>query len=325
MFMKIHLSNSIWIGNIDPFIRSFETSNEKLLEITSHKKWVSVHPVVLCMMTALGLHIKDQNGTISFKKMEATSKHYFHRMGLFDLLDLDSEMKITPHEPSGRFIPIQQIIDSEGLGKFIKEMIPLLHLEPEKTEPIKYILSELVRNVLEHANSKNGAIVCAQYYKKSNTIRIGVVDTGIGIKNTLQKFYHPQEDIKAITLALTPGITGTTRKVGGVSEMNAGAGLFFTKSLAKTSRDFFMIYSGRAMYKLLKNPKNKPIKLFADPLRDHHSSENTLPEWKGTVVAIDLCLNDTIDFGEMLTAIRKVYGEGKKKLIKERHRRPKFI
>jgi len=323
--MKIHLSNSIWIGNIDPFIRSFDITNEKILEITSHKKWVSVHPVVLCMISALGLFMIKKGDKINFEKMEAKSKHYFDRMGLFKLLKLNSEMKIKDHDLSGRSIPIQQITNSQELSDFIKEMIPLLHLEPNKVEPIKYIMSELIRNVLEHALASNGAIVCAQYYKKSNTIRIGVVDTGVGIKNTLQRFYHPRDDLSAIALALTPGITGTTKNLGVGSEMNAGAGLFFIKSLAKTSRDFFMIYSGNAMYKLLKTPKDKQIKLISDPLKDHHSSDNKLPYWKGTVVAIDLCLDDTIDFKDLLTSIRKVYGEGKRKLIKERYRKPKFI
>ncbi len=128
--MKIHLPNTAWIGNIDPFIRSFDTSDQNLLEITSHKKWVSVHPVVLCMVTALGLFMLKKKAKISFKKMEATSKHYFHRMGLFDLLQLNSEMNIIPHEPAGRFIPIQKINNSKELDDFIKEMIPLLHLEP---------------------------------------------------------------------------------------------------------------------------------------------------------------------------------------------------
>lgn len=323
--MKIHLSNSIWVGNIDPFIRSFSTDNEEIFEITSHKKWVSVHPVVLCMISALGLFMRQKGAEINFEKMEATSKHYFHRMGLFHLLKLNSEMKIKSHESTGRFIPIQQIKNSGDLSEFIKEMIPLLHLEPNKVEPINYIMSELVRNVFEHANAPNGAIVCAQYYKKSNTIRIGVVDTGVGIKSTLQRFYHPRDDLQAIALALTPGITGTTKKIGGGTEMNAGAGLFFIKSLAKTSRDFFMVYSGSAMYKLLKNPKNKHIKLVANPLEDHYSSDNQLPFWKGTVVAIDLCLNDTINFKELLDSIAKVYRESRRELIKERHRKPKFI
>ena len=322
--MKIHLPNSVWLGNINPFIHSFDTSNDEILEITSHKKWVSVHPVVLCMITGLGLFIREKNSALSFKKMEATSKHYFERMGLFKILNLKSEIKINPHESAGRFIPLQLITNSLELDDFIKEMIPLLHLQPEQAEPIKYIISELVRNVLEHANAKSGAIVCAQYYKKSNTIRIGVVDTGVGIRYTLERFYHPKDDLRAIALALTPGITGTTTRIGG-TEANAGAGLFFIKSLAKISRDFFMIYSGRAMYKLLKNPKNKKAKLISDPLKDHFSSERDLPFWRGTAVGIDLCLNNTLNFNELLDLIRGVYREARKRQNKEKYRKPRFI
>jgi len=322
--MKIHLSNSVWIGNIDPFIHSFDTSNSEILEITSHKKWVSVHPVVLCMITGLGLFIRRNRAKLNFKKMEATSKHYFERMGLFKILKINSGIKITPHESAGKFIPLQLIENSQNLDDFIRDMIPMLHLNPEQAEPIKYIISELVRNVFEHASSPDGAIVCAQYYKKSNTIRIGVVDTGVGIRQTLERFHHPKDDLHALTLALTPGITGTTTKIGG-TEANAGAGLFFIKSLAKMSRDFFMIYSGKAMYKLLKNPKNKQVKLISDPLKDHHSFETNLPFWRGTVVAIDLCLDNTLNFNGLLDLIRKVYREGRKHQNKIKYKKPQFI
>ena len=187
-----------------------------------------------------------------------------------------------------------------------------------------YILSEIIRNTLDHSGSKNGAMVCAQYYKKSNTIRIGVVDVGVGIRNTIGRIHPAKNDLEALKLALTPGITGTTRKIGGTEE-NAGAGLFFIKSLAKFSRDFFMIYSGKAIYKLLKTPKNKQIKLFADPNQDHFSFDENLPYWKGTVVAIDLCLDGNLDFDSLLELIRNVYRKGRKVQIKKRYKRPKFV
>ena len=131
-------------------------------------------------------------------------------------------------------------------------MIPLLHLEPEQAQTIGYVVSELVRNVIEHADAQNGAVICAQYYKKSNSIRIGIADTGFGIKKTINQSYLAKNDLEAIGLALRPGITGTTKKEGG-TEQNAGAGLFFIKSIATVNRDFFIIYSGRGFYKLLKN------------------------------------------------------------------------
>jgi len=270
--MKIHLPNSAFIGNIDPFLRNIDLSNQKILEITANEKWIAVHPVVLSLIATLGLPIGPKS--IICKTLTAKSSHYLLRMGLFKFLGIKFiGTKIKEHEPAGRFIPLTQIRNSEELSRFIKEMIPLLHLKPTQVDPIRYVVSELVRNVIEHADSQAGAIVSAQYYKKSNKIAIGIVDTGLGIKKTINQSHVAKTHIDAIRLSLTPGITGTTKREGG-TEYNAGAGLFFIKSIAKVNRDFFMIYSGNALYKLLKSGPNK---LFADPFRDNHSKSENLP------------------------------------------------
>lgn len=322
--MKLHLGNSVWIGNIDTFFKTLDLSDESKLLITSHEKWVSVHPVVLTIVAALGLQVRNKGKDIDFEIMQAASKHYFERMGLFRILELNSEMKIKKHEPSGRFVPLQIIKTASELDFFITEIIPLLHKEPANVAPIKYVIYELVRNVIEHASSEIGAVVCAQYYKKSNRIRLGVTDAGIGIKESISKSYTPNTDLEAIKMALTPGITGTTRLRGGTEE-NAGAGLFFTKSLAKSNRDFFMIYSGRAMYKLLKTPRDKTIKLHSDPFQDHCSVHEDFPYWQGTIVAIDLCLDDHEEFEKVLRVIRDFYRKKRREMIKQRYKRPRFI
>ena len=322
--MKIYLSNSVWIGNIDSFLKKMETSNGENLEISSHKEWISVHPVVLCMVASLGLKMHKEKKKILFEKMEATSKHYFERMGLFDILRLDSQIKVKSHESAGRFIPITKIKNSQELHKFITEMIPLLHSEPEQVEPIKYVISELVRNVFEHSESEEGAIVCAQYYQKSNVIRIGVVDSGIGIRNSINFSYKTENDIHAIQLALTPGITGKTRNLGG-TETNAGAGLFFIKSIAKVNRDFFVIYSGNAMYKLLKTPIKSTMKLKMNPLEDKSTKSNDFPYWQGTVVGIDISLDRHQRFDKLLEIISQTYFDDIKERKKEKFKKPRFI
>ena len=90
--MRIHLPNSAFLGNIDPFLRSFDSSNPNRLEITENKKWISIHPVVLSMVASLGLSMGAKN--IHCEKLEATSKHYLERMGLFKLLGIKSNIKI---------------------------------------------------------------------------------------------------------------------------------------------------------------------------------------------------------------------------------------
>jgi len=210
--MKIHLPNSAFLGNIDPFLRTLDMTGSDRLRITTNKKWISIHPVVLSMVGAIGLTVDPSK--INFEKPEAASKHYLKRMGLFKLLKIVTEIKMIEHEPAGRFIPLTQITDSMTLTKFITNMIPLLHLQLNHAESIRYIVSELVRNVLEHSSSADGALVSAQYYKKSNSIRIGIADTGVGIRKTIRQSHTAKNDLDAIRLALSPGITGATKKEG---------------------------------------------------------------------------------------------------------------
>jgi anti-sigma regulatory factor (Ser/Thr protein kinase) len=318
--MKIHLPNSAFLGNIDPFLRSFDTSKPEELEISANKKWISVHPAVLSMIAALGLNASK----ITFENLEATSKHYLERMHLFKFLKIDSGIKITEHEPAGRFIPITQIKTSDELSRFITEIVPLLHLEPVQAEPIKYVISELVRNVLEHASTQNGALLCAQFYPKSNCIRIGIADTGVGIKKTINQSHPANTHLEAIRLALMPGITGTTSKEGG-TEFNAGAGLFFIKSMATVNRDFFLIYSGNAMYKLLKSPMNKKKSLNTNPFDDRHSEGEDYPLWRGTVVGIDITLEPQEEFTQLLSLIRETYSKAIRERKNQKYKRPRFI
>lgn len=320
--MEIHLPNSAFLGNIDSFIRGYNSINPDELKITTNKSWISLHPMCICMIAVLGMSIKNRQ-TIKIDSFEAKSGHYFERIGLFKLLGIESGINIIEHESAGRFIPLSIISNSKNLDEFITNMIPLLHLEPDYAEPIKYVISELVRNVFEHSQYSPGAVVCAQYYKKSNAIRIGVVDGGIGIKRSISQSYKPQSDLDAILLGLTPGITGTTNKVGG-TELNAGAGLFFIKSIAKVNRDFFIVYSGNAMYKLLKETKDK-IKLSADPLKDKHSSNEELPYWRGTSIGIDITLDRHQKFDFLLDLIREAYQKDIKKRKTERFKKPRFI
>lgn len=318
--MKIHLPNSAFLGNIDPFLDSFDPSGPETLEITSNPKWISLHPVVLAMVAAVGLTVDPKN--IRFERLEARSKHYLQRMGLFRLLGLPSQVAIQEHEPAGRFVPLSIVTDSSELTQVIAEIVPLLHLEPQQAEPIRYVLSELVRNVLEHASAPRGAILCAQFYRKSNTIRIGIADTGVGIRRTIGVSHPVTSDLEALRLALTPGITGTTRRPGG-TEYNAGAGLFFIKSIAKMSHDFFVIYSGNSLYKLLKSKKG--VRLYGDPFEDRHSARDDLPPWQGTVVGIDIELEARQGFSALLDAIRKTYMSALQEQKRVRHKKARFL
>lgn len=276
------------------------------------------------MVAALGMTVKPENIR---HKIQSKSGHYLERMGLFRMWGIDSGMHIVEHEESGRFIPLTKIRTQQELTKLIENIIPLLHLNsyPQQADTMRYIIDEIARNVIEHADADHGAIVCAQYYPRSKKIRIGIADTGLGVRITIGRHHPVKSYMDAIQLALWPGITGTTNKPGGTSH-NAGAGLFFTKSIARVNQDHFLIYSGDAMYKLLSPKDEERLSMPHDPFDDRHSKEEGLPFWKGTAVGIDITLEQTEQFQTLLRALNQVLEnavrERKKKII---YKLPRFI
>jgi anti-sigma regulatory factor (Ser/Thr protein kinase) len=321
--MKVHLPNSAGLQNIQGFLKRCSADDPSQLEFSMHDRWVAVHPAVLAMAACAAALVHYNGGTVSGKAEQIGSLPYLIRMGLFESLRIDPVKKITQHDPSGRFIPLTQIRTPEDLRHAIANLVPLLHAKAEEADSIRYVFSELARNALEHAHSPVGAFMCAQYYKDTKRISIGIADAGVGIHSSIRQS-HPAPAVRdAIALALQPGITGTTRRIGG-TEFNAGAGLFFVKSIAALSRNFFMVYSDDCMFKLLRGNQNDAVSLQADPLKDNHVFDPALPRWRGTVVGIDISIKPGQQFAELLGAIRKAYAGDVKRQRKEYYKRIKF-
>lgn len=321
--MKIHLPNSAHLQNLQGFLSRWWADDPTRLEFSMHERWVSVHPAVLSMTACAAAMVRHENGSVEGKPEAHPALAYLIRMGLFEFLGIDPQKSIQPHEAAGRFIPLTQIRTSDELSAAITNLVPLLHAEPQAQDSIRYVFSELARNALEHSRSPVGAFLCAQYYKQTNRISIGIADAGIGIKHSIRKSHPANSAEDAIALALQPGITGTTARVGGTAS-NAGAGLFFVKSIAALSRNFFVVYSEDTMFKLLKGSQSKPVILRADPRRDNHRFDHGLPPWKGTVVGIDIRMAAGQQFTNFLAAIRQAYAGDTKRQRKEYYKRIRF-
>ncbi len=318
--MKIHIPYSSWLGNIEGVLKTIDTEQPDNLEITFDEKWISLHPVVFSIIACLGLRAIKYGGTIEITAND-TLKTQLKKIGLLNILKIDESA--LERDLTGKYIPLTQITDRTRLTEIIQELVPLLHCSPEQADPIKYVLSEMIRNVLEHSTSSNGAIICAKYFKKSNRISIGITDYGIGIKQSLTRFHNPENNAEALKLALTPGITGTTSKIGG-TEYNAGAGLFFTKSIAKVSNNFFMLFSGDTLYRLKKDKDINDTELHSNPLEDNCTIKSLNINWRGTIVGFDISLDNQKEFNDLLSKIREVYYLDLKVRKREKYKKPNF-
>lgn len=325
--MNVYLSNNAYLRNFDSFLRDFDASDPERLSITTNDHWIHVHPAVLTMVTALAMKVGSENVTID--EITARSGHYLEAMGLFHLIGKPSPYSgIEKHESSGRFVPLTQVKTQKDQSKFVSDIVPLLHLQdkPEQADTVRYTIGELLRNVLEHADASNGAIVAAQYSLKSNTIRIGICDTGIGVRASLQSMWPARAatDLDALKWALVPGVSGTTMNISG-NDINGGAGLFITKSISMLTRNYFVIYSGTGVYRLLqRRPDVKTIRLNGDPSLDRHRETNDAPFLSGTLVGIDISLDKIGEFSKLLADIRDVYWSAIKERKKSRYKRPRF-
>jgi anti-sigma regulatory factor (Ser/Thr protein kinase) len=274
----------------------------------------------------LGDYFRENNceltGSLNFK---IKSIPYLLRMGLFRVLGFkENFIKINPHEEAGRFIPLTKIKTNDDLNEFMKNIDPILHTSRENSKSIKHVFSEILRNVLEHLNAISGANVCATYNKKRKRISIGVSDAGIGLKNALLESHVVKDGKDAIIKALTPGITGKTKRIGGNDE-NAGAGLFFTKCIAQSTRNHFLIYSKDCYFKLLTSNKDDNIIFNSDPILDKARIKIDLPLFHGTLVGIDINIDNNAAFNYLIEDIGVAYKNSVKKSEKDYYKRIRFI
>ena len=274
----LYIPNSIAPVNFEGLFKNntFDFSDGRA-DITFHPKYVAMHPVGLAFYAALSDYF-DQNGIITSASIDRRipSIPYLQRMGLFKALKIEDPILIREHEEAGRFIPLMKIANSADLEAFLKQIDPVLHTTRENSRIIKHVFSELLRNVLEHAKASSGGNVCATYNRKRQKISIGISDAGIGLFNSLRQHHSVSTDNEALLLALQPGISGTTSRIGGTSD-NAGAGLFFTKCIAQSTRNYFLVYSGNAYFKLKVTPKADPVLFHSSPLEDKCTNREGLP------------------------------------------------
>jgi hypothetical protein len=289
----------------------------KPAHLVMHPKWAFMDPIAMAMVAAWGGWCQRKGCSIDAQNIAGPHTKYAVRMGLFKHLNVPHEPLVEEHEEAGRFIPLSQIKTNEELAGIIANVSALLHLdkEPNALAAVQYCVSELIRNVLEHSGSLEGAYVCAQRYTSKppekaspERVSIAVGDCGFGIATHLSNSY-PQakdDDKTALQLALQPGITGArTTGMYGTSTDNAGAGLFFTRAIAKATGGYFALISGNGAFRVRRLGKKRPLiyhDAFDDPL---HEFWTTSSSWPGTVAAVEIFTQNIPYFPKFFASIRQ--------------------
>lgn len=281
-----------FLTNTDWTIRPGDTATVRF-----HERWCHMQPWMLSALAAWGLRARAMGMHISTENADTAG--YAWRFGLQNYLGVDAP-ELQEHEEAGRFVPLKTVISGADLGGLIADLVPLLHLadQPEHGKAVQYAVSEMVRNALEHANSDWGAVVSAQHYagrRGARYVSLGVADPGVGVLRSLGRNYPGlASDRDAVLTAVQPGTTGAPR-----GSENAGAGLFFTRSLSDQTGRYFVLYSGSALLRTTQareRPGDERLVFDVHP-------------YPGTVVAVEVGLGDAIDLTNFVEATRALFYE----------------
>lgn len=269
-----------------------------------HPKWAHMDPMALVMSAAWGGWCRRQGLTIEVENVYGRHANYAARMKLFEHFGISHYTVLEEHEEAGRFLPIERVRSQSELESVIGNVSALLHLdtEPDALAAVQYCVSELIRNVLEHSQSREGAYVCAQRYLNKNPKRvsIAVADCGLGIAQHIGQV-HPRalrNDELALRLAMQPGVSGAHKAgIDGLSPDNAGAGLFITRAIAKATGGYFVLMSGTGAFRLRRCPKKDDRGVHFDAFTDPRKDLWKLPAmWQGTVAAVEVVTEEIPSF-----------------------------
>jgi len=212
------------------------------------------------MLAAIAALSRKEVDNAIFPVCEAgrQTAQFANGLGLLRILDGDAE---TDYQEEGRTVKLHRVnsyakIDdlSEKIAKLAidEDIDPDAYFDRQETEfTLKYILIELLRNVVQHSGDPSGGVVVAQRmdfgedYSHEKAIQICVADMGCGIFESL-KHMHPDitDNKTALERALWPSLSGTFPKGQTGSSQNAGMGLFFISEMVKRLAGRMLIASG---------------------------------------------------------------------------------
>ena len=121
---------------------------------------------------------------------------------------------------------------------------------------IGYSIFEMLRNIIEHSESEY-IWLCAQAWPRKNELEIAIVDTGIGIKASIESnkyYYKDLSNVEAIQFALEPGVSKSYKKRKGNNPFldedpyaNSGFGLYVMHNLCRELGEFKIISTGDSL------------------------------------------------------------------------------
>jgi hypothetical protein len=184
----------------------------------------------------------------------------------------------------------------EKLTEFVERVVK----RPQALELVQYCLSDLARNVFDHAGTgKQGAFCAVSYDKRDSRVRLAVADCGRGVPATMKPHYVGDLDDQAsLLLALESEVSGASAQDG----VNRGVGLYFVRRLALAANGGFCAIT-----------EGVSAKASSRSSSDFAPQISSLPHrWQGTAIAVTFLAEGAYYSGPMEALKNEIEGHGPK-------------
>ena len=287
---KVELPDLLLFESPAPFLRAI--SSHAAVEVDLDQVRLS-HVFSLVGMAALARKDADEASVVTGAASAAA--RFAHAIGFAEVIE--GRQSASPGE-AGRTVKLRRIERSDQIEKAAREIAALLlpgHDE-ESRHALKYVIVELLRNVVQHSCDEQGGVVAAQLMNEQQrydrpTIQIAVADCGVGIPAALIPRHPRLADAReALEKSLWPHFSGAFDEGLTGSSENAGMGLFIISEMAKLTDGRLLIATRGATLTL-----------------HGHSPQFLEPGlgFPGTLVGFELPVDGVIDFNSLLDVIKQ--------------------
>ena len=234
-----------------------------------------VKPEILLVILGYIKYLESKGININKKINNANNNTYISRIDFYKQISVTYDEQFNRHDSSGKFKEITNFNEDNSVS-LTNEIIKIIKYNCDIDESVldclNYCLFEIMDNVQNHSECKEGGYVVAQSFPNCGEITLGIMDFGIGIHKSLIKSskYKNKNEIEALNECIKKGATN------GLS--GKGNGLYHTSNFIKENKGMMNIYSG---YNVLK----------CNNMRTEIIGTNY---WQGTLIIIKIKTNNSV-------------------------------
>ncbi len=303
------------VTSFEPVLEFFDWSLKGVPVRIDLRPCVKANYQAISLLVLYAWRLKDQGCTVSFieKDADVGASAMWRRMGArgtFPVLFAKNQQF-----NGNNFKPLLSVKCIDDFKKVIETAESYTKgFNVEYAGTLRYVLSELLYNTLEHGchfggesirNVRIPSIAQFTWYKKANEIHFIIADTGMGIKRHLEQTYPGQEShADAVKFSLKAQKSGTFGVKNPYTEKNnAGMGLYISSNIVRRMSAEMHIVSGDGVVHI--SPRDITSKTI----------ENS---WPGTfvLVAIKLEKNPSFVLTKMMQEFREAAQNEQKKASK---------